>query len=835
VDCRLLIQAEAAVPVIDIAKRSRPVRPPASGPKDLKPVTAEPATIAAQPFRLQRRRKIGLRPKRRYLLSLAAAGGFLIIGLVLLFALGSQRVTLDIDPTPERTVISGGWAHPHWNETYFLLPGDYQIQVSKPCFQTLSAAFSVKRQAMVQEINLKMVEAPGRLDISTYRQDQPDQVVHNALVFIDQQEVGRTPLASLSVAAGRHELVVETDRYERMLTEVQVQGCDRLQQLKLLLSPAWAEVTVASRPAGARIYIDGAEQGLTPLTKQMIAGEYTIALKADSYKLWQKSVTVVARRPQTIGPVELQLQDARLKLSSIPSEASVLVDTRYAGRTPLNLSLTAQKTHRIELRKNGFQTVKKDLVLAAAEDRRLEIELKAITGLVNLQVRPADATLHIGKRRWQPVPRQLALAAFEQRLRFERAGYIAQEVTLTPQPGFAQNLSIDLKPVSPLPTAPQAAAPVIEAPGGYRLVLVKPGAFSMGSSRREQGRRSNETLRRVILRRPFYMGAREVTNHLFRQFAARHRSGSFKQLSLNNDDLPVVMVTWTDAARFCNWLSEQADLPPAYRPKGDGLELIEPVGTGFRLPSEAEWAYCARFGSGPVSTRYPWGATYPPPARTGNFADESAKKILGEYIGGYRDGFAVSAVPANFKANGLNLFDLAGNVAEWCHDYYTIYITEEKAAAIDPFGPVSGNHHVVRGSSWKHAGISLLRTAYGLSPGQAGRSGFPDMPLWRGTMRARVLFLTGLCCTGLFLGAVSPRWIPPEGAVTWVWAPKIASAQTTPSVPPATGTDKPPTADPGPQPQAGSGTSAGNPPAPAPFTPEETIEADEAVDFPVDI
>ena len=102
-------------------------------------------------------------------------------------------------------------------------------------------------------------------------------------------------------------------------------------------------------------------------------------------------------------------------------------------------------------------------------------------------------------------------------------------------------------------------------------------------------------------------------------------------------------------------------------------------------------------------------------------------------------------------------------------------------------------------------------------------------------MKARVFLLTGLCCTGLLCGAVSPWWPPPQGAVTWVWAPKIASAQTTSSSPPATGTDKPPTDDPGPQPQAGSGTSAGIPPAPAPFTPGETIEADEAVDFPVDI
>ena len=73
---------------------------------------------------------------------------------------------------------------------------------------------------------------------------------------------------------------------------------------------------------------------------------------------------------------------------------------------------------------------------------------------------------------------------------------------------------------------------VIEAENGYVLKLIRPQTFTMGSSRREQGRRSNETLRKIKLLRPFYMGTKEVTNKEFKAFLASHDSGSFKQKSL---------------------------------------------------------------------------------------------------------------------------------------------------------------------------------------------------------------------------------------------------------------------------------------------------------------
>ncbi|MGB5177428.1 MAG: SUMF1/EgtB/PvdO family nonheme iron enzyme, partial [Gammaproteobacteria bacterium] len=209
---------------------------------------------------------------------------------------------------------------------------------------------------------------------------------------------------------------------------------------------------------------------------------------------------------------------------------------------------------------------------------------------------------------------------------------------------------------------------------GQRLRLIKPGgSFRMGASRREAGRRANENPRLVQLQRPFYLSEKEVTNAGYRRFKSSHDSASAEGVSLNADTLPVVNVSWDDAARYCNWLSEQQGLPPAYHESGGKMLAVSPVNTGYRLPTEAEWAYAARQLGRQDTARYPWAGQYPPTTVVGNYADASIADTLANTVPDYNDGYRVAAPVGSFAASPGGFYDLGGNVAEWSHDYYAVY------------------------------------------------------------------------------------------------------------------------------------------------------------------
>jgi formylglycine-generating enzyme required for sulfatase activity len=253
--------------------------------------------------------------------------------------------------------------------------------------------------------------------------------------------------------------------------------------------------------------------------------------------------------------VRLEPADGRLAIRSRPAGASVLIDTRYVGQTPLEIDVTPGKEHELQLSKAGYEAASRKVSVASGELKALDLALPAQEGVVRFKVEPADAELFVDGSGRGKVPGELRLSAVEHDIEIRRDGLEPFRTRILPRPGFPQEVQAALKRREAAP-----AAGLIRAKNGYELKLIAPGSFSMGSSRREQGRRSNETLRPVRLTRTFYMGTREVTNREFREFAATHTSGAFKNQDLNRDDLPAVMVAWEQAALFCNWLSVRESL-----------------------------------------------------------------------------------------------------------------------------------------------------------------------------------------------------------------------------------------------------------------------------------
>ena len=184
----------------------------------------------------------------------------------------------------------------------------------------------------------------------------------------------------------------------------------------------------------------------------------------------------------------------------------------------------------------------------------------------------------------------------------------------------------------------------------------------------------------------------------YRAFAEETKREWVKPSFAQNEEHPAVMVSWDDAKSFCAWLTKR---------DRDAGKLG--VNEEYRLPSDHEWSCAVGIGdredataspkdkAGKIDDVFPWGTQWPPPKGAGNFADESGKKThpTSTVIEGYDDGFSDASPVGSFAANQYGLYDMSGNVWQWCEDWYD----------------GSRVARVLRGGSWYVSGVKSLRSS----------------------------------------------------------------------------------------------------------------------------
>lgn len=643
------------------------------------------------PAPVPRHRRVGV---TYVLVALAALAG------ALWFVFSAHMLYVEIDPVPDRMSLKGNLPALPLREGYLALPGTYRLAAERSGYQRLDREIVVT-SATRQRLAIALVKLPGSLSVET-------PGVAGATVLAGGEVRGSTPLAGIQLPAGEHQIIIRADGYAEFSQTVEIEGLGRRQAITAVLIPASARVTVQSNTAGAVLWVDGKQVGELPVTIDLPAGTRAIEIRAPRHKTWTRSIIVSAGEAQAIGPVALSPADAQLRVESAPPGASITLDGRYAGTTPAMLALSPGREHRIAVSKQGYGTASRSVRLEAAEARDLKLALSSEVGHVTLEVEPRDAVLNIEGRAVGQANGRHMLPAAPTLLEITREGFQPAQLWVTPKPGFEQTRSIKLRAAG----APaEAALPErVAAPDGTVMILVRPGRITLGASRRDPGQRANEILREVDLVRPYYLGATEVTNAQFQKYRPKHQSGRFGALGLEVPSHPVVNVRWEDAAGYCNWLNEAARLPASYTGGPGALAPVLPLRHGFRLPTEAEWEWAGRRAGGAKNSRFPWGDDMPPPRGSGNFADRLASGELADTLRNYEDGYAGTAPVGRFAASPAGFFDLAGNAAEWVHDFYDI--RANTAPEKDPTGPAAGKQHVIRGSSWMQASVSALRWTY---------------------------------------------------------------------------------------------------------------------------
>jgi formylglycine-generating enzyme required for sulfatase activity len=635
--------------------------------------------------------------------TVGVAVAFAVLALLGWFAFTAKSVQLVFEPAVEEFELPATVFKFSIGDRYLLRTGQHRIEAQLEGYYPLETEIEVG-ESPSQTIRLSLTKLPGLITLAT------DPEI-GAQVRVDGTLLGTTPLTDVEIAPGAHQIEFSAERYLSEVRELIVTGGHERQTLSSSLTPNWALVSLTTEPSGASVSVDGAAMGVTPVDLELTSGVREIELRLSGYNAWQERVTVVANQPLIVPPVRLTPADGRVQLATLPPDAAVSVDGVFRGRTPLQLRLPPGRDHEITITKPGYETVRRQLSVAADSGRALEIELVAQYGEVDVQSNPPSAEIWVDDRLVGTTPSRLNLMAIVHKLEVRLVGHAPQTSEITPRPGFTQAKMFELEALDDVSGGGYPR--IIRTSLGQELRLVPAGRFVMGSSRSEQGRRSNEVRREVELSRAFYLGVREVTNAEFRAFRTDHDSGTFNGQPLNGDDQPVVRVEWVEVARFLNWLSIRDGLQPVYDATSESLQPSRPLRNGYRLPTEAEWAWAARTAGRDSPVIYPWGNEMPPPDRFGNFADIAAAEILPTTLVTYSDGFPVSAPVGSFAANPVGIFDLGGNVAEWAQDFYEVPVEgAQEGVVIDPLGPETGRFHVVVDPSWRSATVTDLRLAY---------------------------------------------------------------------------------------------------------------------------
>jgi formylglycine-generating enzyme required for sulfatase activity len=215
---------------------------------------------------------------------------------------------------------------------------------------------------------------------------------------------------------------------------------------------------------------------------------------------------------------------------------------------------------------------------------------------------------------------------------------------------------------------------------GMKLVLISKGTFMMGSPESEQGRNVIENQHEVTISKDYYLGVYEVTQAQYEKVMGKNPS-HFQGAIVGNEnaDLPVEKVSWDDAVEFCKKLSE--------------LPEEKKAGREYRLPTEAEWEYACRAGSKTV------------------FSFDDEEGLLPEYGWFDRNSSNRTHTVGLLEPNAWGLYDMHGNVWEFCSDRYGDYPKGAVSDPSGPSGPKEGSGRVFRGGSWG-LGAARCRSAF---------------------------------------------------------------------------------------------------------------------------
>jgi serine/threonine protein kinase len=463
---------------------------------------------------------------------------------------------------------------------------------------------------------------------------------------------------------GRYSAHIMLAGYEPEDVSFEVKAEQQTRPKVVQLRHSHGSAQINSVPPGASFELKQGDNiiktGTTPATiPELLTGDYQLVLKLEG-RVHMESGFQILRDEVTMKDYEFA--SGVISINSEPPGASIKVDDQPAVLAPCEIK-AAEGGHLLVATYRNWPEQRRTVI--ADHGQPAEVEFEFPYGSVKIASAPAGASVWQGDDELGETPlllEELAPGPVKYELRV--AGYKNLEVAGTVEPGK----QTFLEPRFSKKIGPRSGVPW-ENVLGMKFMPVDDVLMCIWPTRVED-------------------------YDAFCAATGRARpSPDFAQDGTH----PVVKVSWEDATAFCEWLTK----------KELAAERLEP-GQSYRLPTDREWSIADGLpdegGNTPEerdgkNKDFPWGKAWPPPPGSGNFADVPGKRS-GSAIPGYHDGFPQTSPVGAFQANRLGLFDMSGNVWQWCQDSY-------KGGSVG-----ARDWGVLRGGSWGTAKPSELRSSY---------------------------------------------------------------------------------------------------------------------------